>query len=202
VNPTSRARRLVALASLLSALLAFSPRAEARQSDEHSYTYDQLWRAAVRLIAVDFRFPIAERDPEIGYVLFQYVDQGRQHEGSFELVRTRAADGSERVRAVIQVSSMPGYVERMMLDRLRRKLMDDYGPPPSVRSAPRGGASPSPDGPSSDSSDSSDSSGERSPAPRVEGSPAPPASEPGQSSIPGQAPARPRTGGGTSSGEE
>jgi hypothetical protein len=121
-----------------------TPLASARQTDEHGYSYDQMWRAAVRLIAVDFRFPITDRDPDIGYLLFQYTDQGRTHDGSLELVRTRAADGTERVRVVVHVGAMPSYVERMMLDRFRRKLVDDYGPPPVARPAPRPAPAPAP----------------------------------------------------------
>jgi hypothetical protein len=135
---------LLALGLALAGWLADPPLAHARQSDEHTYGYDQLWRAAVRLIAVDFRFPITERDPEIGYLLFDYVDQGRSHSASLELVRTRVADGSDRVRVVVHVGTMPGYVERMMLDRFRRKLQDDYGPPPVARPAPRPAPAPAP----------------------------------------------------------
>lgn len=141
-SPTS----VIPLLGLLSVLSA-PEIVHARQSDEHTYSYEQLWRAAIRLIAVDFRFPISDRDPEIGYLLFQYVDQGRTHDASLELVRARAADGTERIRVVVQVSTMPGYVERMMLDRFRRKLIDDYGPPPTHRPsspAPRPTPPPSP----------------------------------------------------------
>lgn len=110
--------------------------ASARSTAEYEWSYEQLWRASVRLVAVDFRFPITERDPEIGYLLFQYVDQGRTYDGSFELVRTHDRSGAERVRVVVQVNAMPSYVERMMLDRLRRKLTDEHGAPRPARPAP------------------------------------------------------------------
>lgn len=118
---------------LLVAILAPSLSARARLDDEFTYTYDQLWRATVRLIAVDFRFPITERDPDIGFVLFEYRDQGRSHQGSVELVRTEGPHGGTQIRVVVQVPSMPSYVERMLLDRLRRKLIDDYGAAPPAR---------------------------------------------------------------------
>lgn len=124
-------------ALLLVAVLAPCASASARLTTEYTYTYDQLWQASVRMIAVDLRFPITERDPEIGYVLFNYVEQGREYRGSLELVRTEGPHGGPQVRVVVQVVSMPTYVERMMLDRLGRKLSDDYGqPPPSRRPAP------------------------------------------------------------------
>lgn len=137
-------RRLASAALVLLALL-HAPVASARSAEEYAYTYDQLWRAAVRLVAVDLRFPITDRDPEIGYLLFEYRDQGRAFPGSVELVRTQGPDGAERVRVVVQVEAMPSYVERMMLDRLRRKLTDEHGAPP--RSAPRPAPAPPPPAP-------------------------------------------------------
>jgi hypothetical protein len=125
------ARSLPSLA-LLAALLAPAS-ARARLTEEHSYEYDQVWRAAVRLVAVDLRFPITDRDAEIGYVLFEYQDHGRSYQGSIELVR---AEGGERIRVVVQVPGMPSYVERMILDRFSRKLLDEYGPPRVRRPAP------------------------------------------------------------------
>jgi len=79
------------------------------------------------MVAVDLRFPITERDPEIGYVLFEYQDSGRSYAGSLELVR--GSDARAPVRVVAQVGAMPTYIERMILDRLARKLGEDYGPP-------------------------------------------------------------------------
>lgn len=123
-------------AALLTALLVPAAPASARLSHEYTYTYDQLWQAAVRMVAVDFRFPITERDPEIGFLLFEYRDQGRAYHGSVELVRTRGPHDTPQVRVVMQVQGMPTYVERMMLDRLTRKLTDDYGTPPPTRRPP------------------------------------------------------------------
>lgn len=130
------ARTLAVILLTLCAVLAPAASASARQTEEYTYTYDQLWRAAVRLIAVDFRFPITDRDPEIGYLLFSYRDAGRDHHGSLELVRTSGPHGTPQVRVSVQVPSMPSYVERMLVDRLTRKLMEDYGQPPPSRRAP------------------------------------------------------------------
>ena len=121
-------------ALLLLGLLTMLPAsAEARLTQEYTYSYDQTWRAAIRMIAVDLRFPIAERDPDIGYLLFSYRDNGRDYHGSLELVRAEGRNGTPIVRVVVQVPQMPTYVERMMLDRLRRKLTGDYGQPPPTR---------------------------------------------------------------------
>ncbi len=130
--------------SLLALVLLLAPAsASARLTEEHGYEYDQVWRAAVRLVAVDLRFPITDRDQEIGYVLFEYQDQGRSYQGSIELVRA-AAEAGERIRVVVQVPGMPSYVERMILDRFSRKLLEEYGPPRVRRPPPRPTPPPAP----------------------------------------------------------
>src|SRR5262245_43056650 len=130
-------RRGIAALVLIGATLAPAAPASARVTEQYAYSYDQLWRSAVRLIAVDFRFRITDRDPEIGYLLFQYREQGRDYDGSLELVRTRDRRGQDQVRIALQIQAMPTYVERMMIDRLSRKLGEDYGaPPPPPRPAP------------------------------------------------------------------
>jgi hypothetical protein len=129
-------------ALIFCALLALPGSASARATQQYAYTYEQLWRAVVRLIAVDFRFPITERDQDNGYVLFEYHEEGRNCAGSLELVRTHDSHGQDRVSIVVSVTEMPSYVERMMLDRLGRKLGEEYGAPPAPRPAP-GPARPS-----------------------------------------------------------
>lgn len=129
--------RIIALFALVAALLVPAP-AGARLSGEVDYDYEKVWRAAVRLVAVDLRFPVTDRDPDNGYLLFDYLEQGRSYPGSIELVP--AEEGASRVRVVVQVQGMPSYVERMILDRFTRKLLDDYGPPrvpPPARRTPQ-----------------------------------------------------------------
>ena len=56
------------------------------------------------------------------------------------MIRVRVNE-QDQVRVVAQVPQMPTYVERMILDRLARKLVEDYGepirPPPRERREPR-----------------------------------------------------------------
>jgi len=128
-----RVTPLLGIVAVLVSVLAPATSASARLTEEYTYSYDQLWRAAVRMIAVDFRYPISDRDEEIGYLLFSYEEHGQEHHGSLELVRTEGAHGTPQVRVTLQVASMPTYVERMMLDRFTRKLGADYGQPPPSR---------------------------------------------------------------------
>ncbi len=125
--------RSVACALVVAALLVAPRVAEARQDSELAYPYEQVWGTAVRLLRVDYGFPIRDRDEDIGFVLFDYQDHGRSFQGSLEVIRT-GDDARPGVRVVLQIPSMPSYIERMLLDRLQRKLREDFGipvPPPS-----------------------------------------------------------------------
>lgn len=102
--------------------------AEARQTIDLPYPVEQSWNAAVRLVRVDMGFSIVERDRESGFLLFTYRDTTRSSSASIELVPTQVS-GVSGVRVVVQIASMPTYMERHLLTRLDRKLHDDYGEP-------------------------------------------------------------------------
>lgn len=101
---------------------------QAKKTEDYRHSYDQVWRAAVRLIRVDQGYPIRDRDESIGYLLFDYKNDGRTYPGSVELIRIKDQGGGP-VRVVIQIPAMPGYIERMLLDKLEKKLVDEYGEP-------------------------------------------------------------------------
>lgn len=118
-------------------MLALAAPASARQTSDFNYSFEQIWRTSIRLVAVDFRFPIQERDQDIGFFLFDYEDSGRTYHGSLELVRTMGPNDTPSVRVTVQVPQMPSYVERHVLDRLTRKLTEEYGQaPPNRRPEP------------------------------------------------------------------
>ena len=100
----------------------------AKRTEDFKHSYEQVWRSAIRLIRVDQGFPIRDRDKEVGYFMFDYQDNGRGHPGSVEVVEV---DKRGTVKVVIQIPSMPSYIERMLLDKLKRKLDTDYGQPPN-----------------------------------------------------------------------
>jgi len=133
------ARRLVAVVQLsvlsLCLLLAPSP-AAARRTLDMGYRYEQVWTAAVRLVRVDYGFNVTERDQELGFVMFEYLEGTQTFNGSIEVLRTADTLGRERVRVVVVVQGQPEYVERMITDRLERKLRGDYGAPPRPEPTP------------------------------------------------------------------
>ena len=118
--------RPLALA-LLFVLLAAGG-AQAKREQSFQYPYSRVWGSALRMLRVDFESPITEKDQDSGYFLFDFPDGGKQHPGSVELVRS-TENGVETVRVAIQVAALPTYVEQMLLDRLTRKLNEEFGAP-------------------------------------------------------------------------
>lgn len=119
--------------------LAWPQPVGARRSDAHAYRYPQVWSSAIRLLRVDYGFPIRDRDPEIGFLLFDYTDRGRSHPGSLEIVPFESESGQTQIRVTLSIPAMPAYVERMVLDKLERKLREDHGAPlraPRTRTEP------------------------------------------------------------------
>lgn len=125
------------LASLLLLLVLVAPPvpARARTASSLPYARDKVWNTALRLVRVDLGCPLGERDADTGFFMFEYVDGARRFPGSVEIVPARV-DNRDGVRVIVQVQAMPSYVERMILDRLSRKLIDDYGLPPPARHPP------------------------------------------------------------------
>lgn len=120
----------------LALVLAVPSLGNARRADVHAYRMDQVWSTVVRLLRVDYGYPVRDRDQGIGYILFDYPHHQRTVPGSFELVEVQQ-DGYTQVRVTISIPAMPAYVERMHLDRLNRKLREDHGAPmPPPRRAP------------------------------------------------------------------
>lgn len=116
--------------------------AMARTKGEVTYPFTSVWTTLVRLVRVDLGCAITEKDKDEGYVLFDYQDAGRTVPGTIELVRTKRGS-VEQVSLVVQIPAMPTYVERMVIDRLERKLREELGAPrtatpptPAVASAP------------------------------------------------------------------
>jgi hypothetical protein len=114
---------LVVLAVCLSA-----PTAHARREATFNYPYSRVWTTAVRLLRVDFESHITEKDKDDGYFLFEFPDRGKSYAGSMELIASRK-DDAESVRVVLTIQALPTYVESMLMDRLARKLVQEFGPP-------------------------------------------------------------------------
>jgi hypothetical protein len=134
----------IRLAVACALMLFAADSAQARREQTFRYPFARVWSATLRMMRVDYESPITEKDIESGYFLFTYPQDGKENPGSAELVRTMEA-GVESVRVVIQVPALPTYVEQMMLDRLRRKLAQEFGDPtPGKKPKPEEGEEPPP----------------------------------------------------------
>ena len=132
-----RLRRIALALALAAAPLALSLAATdagAATPYESLYTYEQTFGTAVRLLRLDLGLKILEKDPDGGFVTFEYTspESGKRiTRGSVELVRSRTG-----THVTVQLPAMPGYHEQMVIDALAKKLFSDHGEPPA-RPAPK-----------------------------------------------------------------
>ena len=132
-------RPLAAVA--LALILGTAPTADARRESVYRYPFSRVWSSALRMLRVDYESPITEKDIDSGYFLFEFPEGGKTHSGSVEIARTGEGD-ADTVRVVVQVPSLPSYVEQMMLDRLTRKLNEEFGEPAAPKKPDEGNDAP------------------------------------------------------------
>lgn len=132
--------RTFPLCLLGALLLVADPRpACAVVQAQSDYPFEQVWNAAVRLVRVDLGFEVTERDAEGGFVLFRYRGESGTFNASLEVVRLQG----NRVNVICRIPEMPRYTEIFLVDRLTRKLRDEYGaPPPRPAQTPAAGQEP------------------------------------------------------------
>jgi hypothetical protein len=118
--------------SVLCLALIAPASVHAKREMMFSYPYVRVWTAAVRLMRVDFESTITEKDKDDGYFLFEYPDRGKSVAGSMELIASKQGD-VESVRVVLQIASLPTYVENMILERLSKKLEQEFGAPKEAK---------------------------------------------------------------------
>ncbi|MET0342325.1 MAG: hypothetical protein ABW252_15080 [Polyangiales bacterium] len=126
----------------------------ARRQRELPYGFAQVWSTALRLVRVDLRLPVTDRDQEGGYVMFTWLVGDKGFPGSLEL----SPQGGDKVATVVvaQVEGQPSYVAQMLLDRLEKKLRTELGAPPPARPRP-------PSRPPAEVDAGADDAGEQSP---------------------------------------
>jgi hypothetical protein len=139
--------RSTALAALLGAalLLTASAPAAAQTTRVASYAYEQVYPAAVRFLRIDQGYDVVEHSAEAGYVLFDLAEDGKKFRGALELVRIQDDDGRAAVRLVLRVADRPGYIARLIMERLERKLRAELGDPPPPPPAERPAAPSAPE---------------------------------------------------------
>lgn len=127
LSPTVSSMRIFLI--LFTTVICMPSVAVARSSITVEYNYHRVWTTSIRLFRIDLGCPIKEKDRENGYFIFEYKDGGRTFSGSVELIKIRSNKGVGEVRVIVQIAQLPQYIERMMLNRLTRKLSADFGEP-------------------------------------------------------------------------
>jgi len=98
----------------------------------YGYAFDQVWSATVRLLRVDRGFKILEKDPETGYILFEFKESAkdeRSWRAGVELLRDKDESGRTVIKVKIEIQDKPELPDAVLHDRLREKLRAEYGPP-------------------------------------------------------------------------
>lgn len=117
-------------ATPLPLLLLFLPiAAHAKAQREVSYPFEQVWPAALRLLRVDEKHTIVEKDEQAGYILFELTDEGKVWQGSMELVRTKDSRERDATKVMVTIPGRPDYMGDQLLDKLKVKLREELGEP-------------------------------------------------------------------------
>lgn len=117
-------------AAIAVAVLAAAGAAEAKTERSASYSFEVVWPTAVRHLRVDEGFTIVEKDPDVGYVVFEVKEEGKAFSGTLEVVRQKDQAGRPAVRLVLRIGDRPAYMEAGVLDRMLAKLRKEHGDPP------------------------------------------------------------------------
>lgn len=146
-------RRLAACAALAGTVALTCATAAAAASRTVSHPYERVWPAAVRFLVVDEGLKVVDKDADTGYVVFELEDEGKTFRGALEVIRRTDRDRRPAVELVLRIDDRPSYMERILLDRLMRKLKRELGPEPAP---PPGEPEPPDAGDDDDSSEPAD----------------------------------------------
>jgi len=119
----------------LAASLVNLDEATAKTDHLSPYTYQQTFGSTLRLLKVDLAMKVTDKDADWGYLLFEYrsLENGkRKSRGSFEFVKSNRG-----VRVSLQLPAVPSYHERVIIDKLVRKLAAEHGTPPKKKKPPK-----------------------------------------------------------------
>ncbi len=127
------------------------------------YPMELVWPTAVRVLRVDRGYTIVDRDPEAGFLLFDFPigapggSEGRTGRGSVEIFATKDASGRPSASVQITTDGGPVHLPHTLLDALAEKLRRERGQPAAPpraeppddkpKTKPKPKPSPSPDEP-------------------------------------------------------
>ena len=130
LSPVVPARGVFPIVALVAGSLLAPAGASADVSAEFTYAPDIVWSTTVRLLRVDLGCDIAEQDRDNGYLLFVVHENGRDYNGSLEIILGTGERGIPTVEMSLRIQGLPNTTEETFLRKLRTKLREDYGLPP------------------------------------------------------------------------
>lgn len=138
-----RAARTALVALSLATAAAWPRPAAAKSQVAVTYPADRVFAATVRFVRVDLDAKLLDKDADAGFVLFEWIDDGKPFRSAFEIATTER-DGKQVVVIVLDIADRPDYLEQVLLDRLRAKLRADLGDEPRPAPAPAPPPPPAP----------------------------------------------------------
>ncbi|GEM_PF-1853623 len=114
-----------------------------------NYPYDHVWPTAVRYLRVDRGYMIRDKDPDAGYILFEFPlastnGTPRVGQASMELYRTQDPSGRAGVSIVVGTNDGPAHLPHAILNGLADKIRTERGQPSIPPTPPSPPSSPAP----------------------------------------------------------
>jgi hypothetical protein len=113
-----------------------TPRGEPRtgelgQSRVLPYPMEHVWPTAVRYLRVDRGYTIVDRDPDAGFILFDFPigPDDRTGRGSVELFATKDASGRASANVSVSTDGGPLHLPHAIIEGLGEKLRRERGQP-------------------------------------------------------------------------
>ncbi len=109
------------------------------QSRVLPYPMDFVWPTAMRYLRVDRSYTIVDRDPDAGFILFDFPigPDDRTGRGSVEIFATKDASGRAAASVQITTDGGPVHLPHALLEALAEKLRRERGQPaPPPRATP------------------------------------------------------------------
>ncbi|MFH1434676.1 MAG: hypothetical protein ABIJ56_03065 [Pseudomonadota bacterium] len=123
----SRKKILIGLALFC---LIFPGPAAAETKRKVTYPYTWVFNTAVRLLKIDLKCEVDEKNKESGYITFFYEYKKMKSYATMELVDSTNDDNGYRVIVRVVMDKFPSWVEVDVIDKLEEKIRDLYGSPP------------------------------------------------------------------------
>jgi hypothetical protein len=108
------------------------PRAgELGESRVLPYPMEQVWPTAVRYLRVDRGYEIVDRDPDAGFILFDFPigPDDKKGRGSVELFATKDASGRPSANVSVTTDGGPMHLPHAIIEGLGDKLRRERGQP-------------------------------------------------------------------------